>query len=129
MNDSVNAVTQVLVSVDGKSAYENTASFIVLAHELIHTYHVMNKTINEERLGERLYRNDSGMLCVEKSGGKIIYTDEEFETVGLGYRTLWKGRDPLAINPFWCRSTFNLITENALRDEHNMNRRIAYTTK
>ena len=129
MNDSVNAVTQVLVSVDGKSTYENTASFIILAHELIHTYHVMNKTINEERLGERLYRNDSGILCMETSGGKSLYADEEFETVGLGYRTLWKGRDPLAINPFWCRSTFNSITENALRDEHNMNRRIAYTTK
>ena len=104
------------------------ASFIVLSHELIHSYNIMNGTQNTNQVGIHYYRDADGIVKKESSWIDGWY-DDEFETVGIGYYSIIKRPGNCSVNPKWIQSTYYPITENALRAEHGMNRRVAYKTK
>jgi RHS repeat-associated protein len=85
----------------GLSVVEESPSYINLGHELIHAYHTVNGVKKkDDDYSEYVYKDTNGRKF------RTSQRTEELETVGI------KGGSP--------------FTENMLRDEHGINKRIKY---
>ena len=85
----------------GKSSEEVTPLFIVLGHEIIHGERSMDGiSVDPDTKSSYKYRNPYGQLIIKNT------SKEELETVGI----FGKAKR----------------TENALRKEHGLNKRIKY---
>ena len=112
LKDSVSVLTQ---DNNGKTQYENIPKYIELGHELIHALRAMG--------GNTKHYNNQGTYAYTTPDGKtqtFTWKQEEFETTGISYYPGYKYAGTPVNAWLW------YTTENALRDEHGLNRRVRY---
>lgn len=98
-----------------------------MGHEMIHAYHHMNNTFNDNRNGLHFYYDEKGILQSEQYNA---WKNEEYETVGLNYIHMYNSKpDPRSINRNVVLAGYNSITENKLRMENGLRTRAAYKTR
>ena len=101
LNPSIAVGLMVQDSNAGNTIVETVPMEITVGHELIHAYHAMNgNTPNEDNESSYIYKDVDGKKYEAQSPTR------ELETVGLVGN--------------------NKYTENKLRKEHGLNKRVAY---